>query len=102
MKTRFVCINNEPGNCVCHFLQKLKIPFEQLEIFIEEVKKYFILVEGAPNANYDVELILPNMKNFTVFKRYFLPLQGLLPVIPQVSVSEPIIKLKFLDVFRGL
>ncbi len=44
-----------------------------------------ILVSGAPNASYDVELILTNYKNLSVYKRYFMPFQGKLPVIPQVT-----------------
>ena len=43
-----------------------------------------ILVSGAPNASYDVELILTNYKNLSVYKRYFMPFQGKLPIIPQV------------------
>ena len=60
---------------------------DQLETFIVELRRMLILIQGAPNANYDVELILPNMKNFSVIKRYFMPLKGLLPVIPQVCVN---------------
>ena len=59
---------------------------DQLETLIIELRRMLILIHGAPNANYDVELILPNMKNFSVIKRYFMPLKGLLPVIPQVSI----------------
>lgn len=51
------------------------------------MRELYVLMDGAPNANYDVELILPSMKNFGVFKRYFMPSQGLLPVIPQVSAG---------------
>jgi len=48
-----------------------------------------ILVSGAPNASYDVELILANYKNLSVYKRYFMPFQGKLPVIPQVNAWLP-------------
>lgn len=47
-----------------------------------------VLTPGAPNATYDVELVVPGMKNLSVYKRYFLPFQGTLPVIPQVNYWE--------------
>lgn len=49
------------------------------------MQQFGVLVAGAPNAAYDVELVVPSMKNMSVYKRYFLPLQGMLPLIPQVT-----------------
>ena len=58
---------------------------EQMELLIRALKELNVIIDGAPNANFDVELLLPSMNFLSVYKRYYLPAQGLLPVIPQVS-----------------
>eukprot|EP00794_Sanderia_malayensis_P006311 gene6311-7033_t len=61
----------------------------QAKLLIKVMEWLVILVSGAPNASYDVELILTNYKNLSVYKRYFMPFQGKLPVIPQVNAWLP-------------
>eukprot|EP00795_Rhopilema_esculentum_P002312 gene2312-17941_t len=62
---------------------------DQAKLLIKVMEWLVILVSGAPNASYDVELILTNYKNLSVYKRYFMPFQGKLPVIPQVNAWLP-------------
>ncbi len=64
--------------------QQGQLDEDQAKLLIKVMEWLVILVSGAPNASYDVELILTNYKNLSVYKRYFMPFQGKLPVIPQV------------------
>ena len=65
--------------------QNTRLSANQFEVTIKAMQQFGVLVAGAPNAAYDVELVVPSLKNMSVYKRYFLPLQGMLPVIPQVT-----------------
>ena len=67
------------------FFQNTRLSANQFEVTIKTMQQLGVLVAGAPNAAYDVELVVPSLKNMSVYKRYFLPLQGMLPVIPQVT-----------------
>ena len=61
------------------------LPEDQILMMIQLFTSLGVLGHGAPKGSYDVELILANFKNLSVFRRHYLPLQEKLPDWPQVN-----------------
>ena len=73
---------------VFFFLQLTDLKEDDLSAVVSLFTSLGFLVDGAPKGGYDVELLLPNYKNTSVFKRYYIPLQSKLPKEPPVRESR--------------
>lgn len=73
-------------------LQAVHLDEQEILKILQFCRMIGVLVEGAPKGSYEVELVLAYYKNLSVVKRYFLPLQHLLP--PNTKVRKECIALQ--------
>ncbi|XP_065674355.1 uncharacterized protein LOC101236161 isoform X3 [Hydra vulgaris] len=66
-------------------LAEWNLSVEQVELVIEALQLSYVMFSSVTNAAYDLELVVPKMKNLSIYKLYHLPMQGRLPYITQIN-----------------